>query len=461
MALSDERKQALERALNKARNKYEDLKAQNDQIERKNRKLADDSSEGKRYYAAKAKYEKRSSQNLLARRIIVVLLIIVSAVAALTVGMIFAWNIVINNLYAIKSPIENDYSGWTDENYGVLYTLGIVLFVAAVMGIITLAVGDTANKKSIYILGWVYIALAIISYISLIIYTMTYGQGADKVLGIFMILVVPLTLPLAIFNCSGLGDQYLAMMPSILAILLTLAAIGGVYILIVHIIQTNAKNIKKVDGKLEALKKEMDEAYHAYSKVYEQFKKKNPLLSTKEIEEEILDYRRRLRQLRGSFGNSTGATGQSVGTIQTAMGNTQKSRGDNYINYCARLEEERRLQKEQERNNRDELKRRQDCFKRFTLDLKKAMGWSYSSNYGERVLDFKYSFSISTWSDEFNVSVRVKVEMLEQYYDRDSAQNSVRNYLMKYIQEDVRAQMQKAGFLTDFSIELSVEFVAR
>ncbi len=447
MALSDERKQALERALNKARNKYEDLKAQNDQIERKNRKLADDSSEGKRYYAAKAKYEKRNSQNLLARRIIVALLIIVSAVAALTVGMIFAWNIVINNLHAIKSPIENDYSGWTDENYGVLYTLGIVLFVAAVMGIIALAVGDTANKKSISILGWVYMALAIISYISLIIYTMTYGQGADKVLGIFMILVVPLTLPLAIFNCSGLGDQYLAMMPSILAILLTLAAIGGVYILIVHIIQTNAKNIKKVDEKLEALKKEMDEAYRAYNKVYEQLKQKNPLLSTKDALREISEFE---KQLGSSSRNSTMETGQGVRKTQATKESTN-----------TRLEEEQRFQKEQERRDRDELKRRQDCFKRFTLDLKKAMGWSYSSNYDERVLDFKYSFSISTWSDEFNVSVRAKVEMLEQYYDRDSAKNSVQNYLMKYIQEDVRAQMQKAGFLTDFSIDLSVEFVAR
>ena len=125
MELLYENEQNLEEELDEARNKCENIKEQNKQIERKNRQLADDSPEGKRYYAAKAKYEKRNSQNLLARRIIVALLIIVSAVAALTVGMIFAWNIVINNLSAIKSPIENDYSGWTDENYGVLYTLGL------------------------------------------------------------------------------------------------------------------------------------------------------------------------------------------------------------------------------------------------------------------------------------------------------------------------------------------------
>jgi TPR repeat protein len=128
--------------------------------------------------------------------------------------------------------------------------------------------------------------------------------------------------------------------------------------------------------------------------------------------------------------------------------------------YYARLEEEQRLKKEQERRERDELKRRQDCFKRFTVDLKKSMGWSYNSNYGERVIDSNCSFSISMWSEEFKVTARAKVEILEQYF-YESPRNSVRNYLMKYIEKEVCDQMQRAGFSAPFSIDLSVEFIAR
>ena len=128
--------------------------------------------------------------------------------------------------------------------------------------------------------------------------------------------------------------------------------------------------------------------------------------------------------------------------------------------YYARLEEEQRLKKEQERREQDELKRRQDCFKRFTVDLRKSMGWSYNSNYGERVIDSNCSFSISMWSEEFKVTARAKVEILEQYF-YESPRNSVRNYLMKYIEKEVRDQMQRAGFSAPFSIDLSVEFIVR
>ena len=135
---------------------------------------------------------------------------------------------------------------------------------------------------------------------------------------------------------------------------------------------------------------------------------------------------------------------------------TLKNAGNAYTNPHAKAEEESRLKKMREQ---EERQRRQNIFKRFTLDLKKAMGWGYSSNYGERLRDFNYSFSVGVLSEEFKVSVRAKVELLEQYF-RDSSQKSVREYLIKYVQNEVYAQMQKAGFSQPFSVELSIEFIA-
>ena len=171
MALSNEKERELLSSLNSAYNRFNKLEEQNRQIKRRNEELAKQTLEGQKYFRSVEKYEKRRSRNLQTRRMIVAACITLAAVVVLLIATITAWQIVVGNLSAIKAPFaDNDQSGWTDEQYGVLYTLGILLFVAVVIGLIAASIGGTMSKKSINILGWAYIALGIAAYIGLIIY---------------------------------------------------------------------------------------------------------------------------------------------------------------------------------------------------------------------------------------------------------------------------------------------------
>ena len=157
---------------------------------------------------------------------------------------------------------------------------------------------------------------------------------------------------------------------------------------------------------------------------------------------------------------STAVQSEAKPTVGGCTGTTggytaQRKRASSLsTDYEAQVAEEKRIAAEKERAY-NEKKRREDAFKRFKLDLQRGMGY----HYGERLRDFKYSFSISTWSEEYKVSVQAKVELSERYFG-DAYRNSVREYLSKYIQKSVASQMESAGFAHAFSVELSVEFTA-
>ncbi len=260
----------------------------NANLRKVNEKKAKNSDAGKKYFYAVEKYQERKEKNIKMQNAIITFLAILAALVVFGITLALSFKIVIGNLDTIMLPISDTagLAGWTSKQYGVLYTLGILMFTAAVSGIVLCVI----DKKDTTILGVIYLVLGILSYIAVIIYALINGQGTNKILGIFLILIVPFALILSPFNVAGVGDQFVAMMPSILMILLTLVVIGVVYVVIVRAIKINAEKKKTGDTKLIELKKEVDKAYSDYNKVLNKINAESKFISTTEENKQIEGY---------------------------------------------------------------------------------------------------------------------------------------------------------------------------
>lgn len=265
----------------------------NANLRKVNEEKAKKSDAGKKYFNAVEKYQERKEKNIKMQNAIITFLVILAALVVFGVTLALSFKIVIGNLDAIMLPISDTagLASWTSKQYGVLYTLGILMFTAAVAGVVFCAI----DKKDTTTLGIIYLVLGILSYIAVIIYALINGQGTNKILGIFLILIVPFALILAPFNVAGFGDQFVAMMPSILMILLTLVVIGAVYVVIVRAIKINAEKKKTGDTKLIELKKEVDKAYSDYNKVLNKINAECKFISTIEENKQIEGYINALR----------------------------------------------------------------------------------------------------------------------------------------------------------------------
>lgn len=253
---------------------------------------AENSPEGKKYFLAEQKCKERSKKNIKLQNTVITALIAVVSLIVLGVTLYFSAVTVFKNLDTILLPSAGTPSEdvWTNKQYGVLYTLGILMFVSAVVGIILCVL----KKENTTLLGCIYLVLGVLSYVGLIVYSFVNGTGSNKITGIFLIIVVPLFMIVAIFS-SGIRAQFVAMMPSILMILLALVAIGVVYVVITKAIKANIKRMKVGDKKLVELQKERNKAYDEYYRIRQKYEAECKYCSTYEEDRQIQGYVSALR----------------------------------------------------------------------------------------------------------------------------------------------------------------------
>ena len=122
-------------------NKYCELDRKeryNRQQEQDAEKRAKQSTEGKKYFLAEQRCKERSEKNIKLQNMIITTLIILASIIVLGIALYFSAVTVLKNIDTILLPISSSPGEdvWTNRQYCILYTLGILIFISALCGII-------------------------------------------------------------------------------------------------------------------------------------------------------------------------------------------------------------------------------------------------------------------------------------------------------------------------------------
>ena len=251
----------------------------NEVLSQKNIELAKKTEEGKQYLNAVEKYKKIQSKNVRAKNIITAILISAVSIAVLIAVIVFSFNTVMNNINEILS-IESPSQVWTNQQYVVLYTLGILMATSIILGLLISIIYSIWQLKNLELLAGIYFGLGVLAYLVAIVYSFIEGDGLNKIMGLLLIIVIPRLLIFALFNFGGVREQMIALWPTIIPILIALILLGIIFIVVYSVVKLCMKNIKLGNGKLTALKKERDSLYPAYKKQIDKFNETNKPLDT-------------------------------------------------------------------------------------------------------------------------------------------------------------------------------------